>query len=427
VKRLLFLLFIIQGVVMGAVVEKINIKGVDIPLIFEEDNSLPIVELQIVFTNGGSLGDGNLSGLSRLSAKLLNEGTKKLGSTKFAKKLEDKAIHFSVGSGVETLNLNISSLKSEFSYGVSCVKELLSEPNYSKSAFSKIKTITLSEISSKESDFDYIASRNLMKNLFENTELANQATKESINKIKLSDIQNFIQNSVVLSGVNVVIGGDINKSEAIDAVKNLLNVLNVGELKSKNEIVASSKSKFFEELKDTKQAYIYFGSPYKLKANDKDIYKSKVASFILGAGGFGSRLMEEVRVKRGLAYSAYSRVELNRTHSYFTGYLQTKIDKQNEAITIVKEVIKNFVENGVNENELTQAKKFLLGSEPLRNETLSQRLSRTYIEYYKNLPFGYFDEELKLIESLSLEDLNSFIKEHNEILDLTFSVVSAKK
>jgi predicted Zn-dependent peptidase len=134
--------------------------------------------------------------------------------------------------------------------------------------------------------------------------------------------------------------------------------------------------------------------------------------------------MEEIRVKRGLAYSAYASLSQNLSHSDIKGHLQTKIDSQDEAIELVKEVIKKFVRDGVTSNELDQAKKFLLGSEPLRRESLHQRLNRAFMIYYKGFDSNYYQDELKKIESLKIEELNSFIKSHKEIENISLSIVT---
>jgi predicted Zn-dependent peptidase len=176
--------------------------------------------------------------------------------------------------------------------------------------------------------------------------------------------------------------------------------------------------------RETEQAYIYFGAPYHVREESEDFYKAKVATFILGTGGFGSRLMEEIRVKRGLAYSAYARVHASQSSNYLTGYLQTKLESMDEAKQTVKDVIAAFVNKGVTKEELEQTKKFLLGSEPLRVETLSQRLNRTFMEYYRGFPIGHSEAELQKIKELKLADLNAFIKEHKEILELSFAIVT---
>ena len=113
-----------------------------------------------------------------------------------------------------------------------------------------------------------------------------------------------------------------------------------------------------------------------------------------------------------------------KTNTYFSGYLQTKIESQDEAKKTVVEVIDTFVRDGVTQGELDQARKFLLGSEPLRVETLSQRLGRTFSEYYAGKPLGHSLQELELIRTLSLDQLNDFIKRHGEIRDLSYAIVT---
>ncbi len=161
-----------------------------------------------------------------------------------------------------------------------------------------------------------------------------------------------------------------------------------------------------------------------MTVDSEDYYKARVATFILGTGGFGSRLMEEIRVKRGLAYSAYATVNISNSSSYLSGYLQTKLESLDEAKKSVNKVFEEFIKKGVTQEELDQTKKFILGSEPLRVETMSQRLNRTFMEHYKGFTIGQTEHELKMIKKLQLKDLNQFIKEHKEILDLSFAIVT---
>ena len=151
----------------------------------------------------------------------------------------------------------------------------------------------------------------------------------------------------------------------------------------------------------------------------------KVAACVLGGSGFGSRMMEEVRVKRGLAYSAVMRLEAGKTLSYAKGYLQTSLKNEKDAQKLVQQVVDEFVKNGITEQELQEAKQYLLGSEPLRNETLSQRLGNAFSNYYKGLPLDFNAQILKDIQNLTLEQVNHYIQSHKEITKLTFSVVSA--
>ena len=396
-------------------------------LIHEEDKSLPIVSLQLVFEHSGAIANGEKAGLAKVVARLLGEGTKKDGPIAFAESLESKAIHLSASNGTETFVFELSSLKSEFQDGINAFKALLLDPNFTQESLDKVKTKMIGALLQKKNDFDYVAGVALKGLLFEGTDLAqpSSGTEESLKNITLDDVKNFYNEHIVQANAIAVVGGDISKKIANDDVTQLLDLLPEGQKVDLPHITVRQKAKEIILTKETKQAFVYFGSPLDLEVNDSDNYKARVAMYILGAGGFGSRLMEEIRVKRGLAYSAYARMSVSRSHSYVTGHLQTKLETGKEALDIVKAEFKRFVKDGVTQEELDGAKAFLLGSEPLRTETLSQRLSRTFMSFYKGLPLDSNEKELELIQALELSDLNSFIKDHKEILDL--SVVTVTK
>ena len=410
---------------MSATIKHIEIKGVQIPVIFEEQKALPILNLQLVFQNSGYIQDKNKSGLVNLSSKLLNEGTKELGATKFAEKLEENAISLAASNGFETFVIELSNLKEQSKKGIELLTALLKSPNYSQDTLNKLKTIQTGSLKRKENDFDYVSNNQLKSMLFKETALENPAsgTIESISKIELKDIENFITQTVCLENLIIVAGGDYELKEFEKLIKPLLETLNVGKKIELEKINFNSKKEEKVLIKDTQQAYIYFGSSFNIDSKDEENYKAKVASFILGGSGFGSRLMEEIRVKRGLAYSAYGSISINKSHSYFNGYLQTKNESAGEAKKLVAELIEDFVKNGVTNEELSAAKNFLTGSEPLRSETLSQRLSRAFTLYYRGLAPDYSQKELEKIQNLELKDLNEYIKSHNEINNLTFSIV----
>ncbi|MRI82858.1 MAG: peptidase M16 [Nitratiruptor sp.] len=411
---------------MSATLHFLDANGTKVPMIFEEDRSLPLVTLQLIFQKSGSIEDGNRSGLARLSAKMLAQGSRKLGNIGFAKALEERAIRFGTHAGVETLVVEMSALKEHFPRGIELLVELLRDPNLTKESLEQVKTTTIGALMRKRSDYDYIASVNLKRLLFEGTPLQNPSdgTPETIGQITLEDIRSFLATHLVQARAILLIGGDLDLNEARSFAKSLLAPLPPGSLEPLPFYNASDIPKEHLEKEPTQQAYIYFGAPYYVKIDDPDLYKSKVAMFILGSGGFGSRLMEEIRVKRGLAYSAYSFARVNKSHSYFTGYLQTKVENQEEARKLVQQIVEEFVQKGASQEELDAAKQFILGSEPLRNETLSQRLSRAFNEFYSGRPIGYSQKELEQIQSLTLQELNRFIKSHPEMTRLSYSIVT---
>ncbi len=423
--KILLTIFTIQGLLVSAIIKHITINNKQIPVIFEKQTTLPTFNLQLVFQNSGYIQDKNKSGLCDTTCSLLNEGTKKLGSIKFANKLESKAISLHTAHGFETLVIELSSLTDQYKNGMKLLDQLLKDPNYTQDTLNKIKTKSIGRLQRKENDFDYIAKNQLKTLLFKDTPLENpsKGTVKSINKIELNDIKEFINTNLTLNNLIIVVGGDVKFKNIKEDITKLIKNLPEGKKSKLQTIKASDIAQTKELLKDTQQAYIYFGSPFDMDSNDENVYIAKVASFILGGSGFGSRLMEEIRVKRGLAYSAYGMVSINKSYSYFTGYLQTKLESAKEAQEIVKSEIKKFVKNGVTKEELESAKKFLQGSEPLRTETLSQRQNRAFQLYYKGLPLDYPKIELEKIQNLSLNKLNKFIKKHDEINNLSFSIV----
>ncbi len=413
---------------MAATIEELKVKDINVPIVFEKDERLPLVTMQFIFQNSGSIADTKKAGLAKFSSKIMNEGTKELGSSAFAEELESRAIHISASTGKETFVIEVGCLKEEFDNGLKYFELLLQDPNLTKESIKKVKTTTLGSLARKESDFDYVASNELKALLFEGSVLANPSdgTVESVESIELDDVKEFLAQNLVSSKLIVAIGGDVDLKEAKSKISKIIASMSKGEASDvkKYEVAKEIKEKVL--TKETQQAYIYFGSPYDISVNSEDYYKARVATFILGAGGFGSRLMEEIRVKKGLAYSAYASLHVSKSSSYMSGYLQTKLDSLEDAKTSVKKIVADFVKEGVTEEELEQTKKFLLGSEPLRVETMSQRLHRTFMEFYNGQELGNSLKELEKIEKLKLEDLNAFIKSHKEILDMSFAIVTKR-
>lgn len=400
----------------------LNAKKVQIPFIFEENNDLPVIFLRLVFANAGKAYEGAPAGLARMFARLLNEGA----DEGFFKELDFYAINFESSSGFESFELSISCLKEHFKFALKKLAQLLEKPRFDETLLRKLKTTALGELATRNSDFDYIAKRLLNKSVFECDEfaLSNDGDEKSIEKISLKDLQNFHKQHINLSNLIIIAGGNATSAQMQGSLAPVLEILGVGEKHGTKKFTLCAKAK--DEIcvrKDSEQAYIYFCTPFTLEFSDKNTHLAKLALFILGAGGFGSRLMEEVRVKRGLAYSAYAMLDLSQCYKRVFGYLQTKNESANEAKELVKSVFADFVKKGVTQNELTQAQNFLIGSTPLRYESLEKRLGVAYNEFYQGLELGAFKKELEQIRTATLSELNAFIKAHAEITQISFASV----
>lgn len=395
-------------------------KNLNIPLLYEFDSSMPVVNFKLIFKASGSVANGKFPGLANLVAKMLNEGTSKLGVSEFANLLELKAVNLSVFSGFETFGFEINTLKENFDYGLNLLTNLLKDPNFTQKTLDKIKTLIKGEIASNNTDFDYLSRTELNRLLYENTSLEYPqiGTLESIDKISLNDVKEFF-NALFLDNLFIVLAGDIK--ENID-LNELLNCFKNGNKNNLAFIKTSDEKKLSFVKKQVEQAYIYFGAPYDVEKDE--IFKANVAIFIFGSSGFGSRLMEEIRVKRGLAYSIYARADFGLSSSKIWGYMQTKNESKDDATRVIKSEFLKFVKDGVSQDELNNAKNFLLGSVVLQKETMFGRINIKQKEFYMGEEFGEFERTLEKIKALNLDDLNKFIKAHDEILNLSFSVVS---
>ena len=424
-KKIVILLLALQGALMATTINEIQFKDTKIPVIFEEGKYIPIISIQLIFKNAGHLSNTK-DGLASLSANILNEGTSKDGSIKFATKLDSHAIEIGASVGRESFVIEVSSLKSEFGYAMDRLVELLKDPNYTKEALSQIKHQKLGWIRGKKSDFDYIAGTSLRAILFKDTSLsrAYEGTVESVEDISLKDIQKFISLHLGYNNMIALVGGDIEFEEAEKYLDRVIKLFPKIEPKKLQTLHASNKKETKEIYEDTQQAYIYFGSPFNFSYSNQDQHKAQIAEYLLGGGGFGSRLMEEIRVKRGLTYGVYASLRRTKSVSYLSGYMQTKLSTQNEAKKLIQEVVDNFVAHGITQKELDETKQFLLGSEPLRTETLSQRLGRAYNDYYNDKLLNFTTQKLKKIEEVTLKEINEFIKSHKELSDLSFSIVT---
>lgn len=390
-----------------------EICGQKVPLVYEFDESTPLVSLRLVFKNAGKIAC-KIPGTAYLLAKMLEEGAK--GDEDFCKKLEIKGIELSAQAGAESFSIALLCLKEHFAYALKMLNELLAAPKLEKECFELVKTKTLGRISASKSNLDHQAKLMLNSLIYENHPFgfSKHGDEKSLAEIKLSDIESFFKENLILENLFIVLGGNAKASEL------KLNFVSRGEVKFfGNSYIQTDLYK--EQKMPSEQAYIYFAAPFYV-ADDKQ-YKAKVATFILGSSGFGSRLMEEIRVKRGLAYSAYAKNIFSLYKGGVFGYLQTKNENKDEAIKLVKEIFFDFTSEGIKKAELESAKNFLLGSEALAKETLFKRLNIAQHEHYMGYKLGQSDKDLESIKALSLKELNAFIAAHTEICSLSFAVI----
>ncbi len=379
-------------------------------LIYEKDQ-LGRTVFEIIFKNTGSIYAKD--GAAYMLFHILNTKGTKSKKEKFYSLLEERAVHISANTNREFSTISSVFLNEKSSYAQNMLTELLKEPNLTQEAFEKAKKEISAKKENLKNNYDYIASKNLFKAIFIDTPLEKPVIGENTEDITPEDLKEHF--SYCSKNAAVFVNG--GKKIGIDT---FINILPQKEIKK--DLFFQPKTSHIEEKRDVEQSFIYFASPFDIK--NSELYLAKIATFILGAGGFGSRMMEEIRVKRGYAYSAYATNEFKKSYNILKGHLQTKLENTTDAVNLVKEMINEFTQKGITLEELQSAQKFLTGSEPLRNETLNQKLMRKFNEYYFDLGEGYYKKELELIKNTSLDEVNDFIKRHSEINNLSFSIVT---
>jgi len=380
-------------------------------IIFEKDDlGRSIVE--IIIKNSGSI--YSRPGVAYFLTHIFNTKGTKDKKEKFYSLIEKHAIELHASVNREFLSISLKFLNKKETLALKYLKELLTSPNITQESIDKSISEIKAKIENRKNDNDYIASINLYKQIFKNTPLEYPILYEKIDEITLQEIKEFY-NTLFQKEIIVLNGG---KKVTLDAVISLFS-----PKQEKDQFFKPKKSKDVYYKKEVKQSFIHFASPFEVDYH-KSLHLAKIATFILGSGGFGSRIMEEIRVKRGYAYSAYATNNFKKSYKLLSGYLQTKLENTDDAIRLVKNIIKDFQTNGITQEELDQAKRFLIGSEPLRSETLSQRLLKKFNEVYLNLDSNYYQKELDLIKKTSKEEINNFLLNHNELNEITFSIVT---
>lgn len=399
---------------------KINIKDTKVPLLYEFDNSMPVVKLKLVFKNCGTLKNRAYCE-SRILEEIFGYGSL-VKKDKFFLELETKAISLLAYSSLEYFAFEIDCIKEQFNFAFEMLTELINNPNFDSKILNEIKIQMQSEILSNKMDFDYVASTNLNSILHKDTNLG--ATDDDIlNGLKLitiDDIKKFYEDNFMLSNLVIMLGGDIKDDLNFN---DILNRFKIGQKYQIPYVKTSSSCNMIQiKEKNTQQAYIYFGAPFNIQK--EELHYAIPAISILGSSGFGSRLLENIRVKHGLAYSIYVTHIYKLSNIKLTGYMQTKNENKDKAIELIKKEFKDFIENGVTKQEFKNTKNFILGSSVFLKETMFKRFDLRFQEFYLGLGLRAYDEIYQKISDLELKDLNSFIKRHSEILNLSFSLVS---
>lgn len=394
----------------------------DVRVVLEDDSFCEFVAIDLLFGSCGSMYDDK-HGECALLVEILDAGTKTQGLKKFHSKLEQRAISIDVSATKENIMIEVVALKEHANFAINSLVELLSDPNISDDEIKKAKLVLASEYLGLESDYKHVSKRTLEELILPKDLARGFLPKpDELESVSASDLEQKIKKVLNTKNMFIGFGGGIDKDFCVKSTKKITSCLSGARAQRQKRVDLSSQPQYKSVAKNTNQAFVSFGSAFSHENSQEHF--SSVASFIVGGSGFGSRLMEEVRVKRGFAYSVYARFNVYKSYACFSGALQTSLENEKKAIELTKKIVEEFIKKGARKDELTKAKKFILGSEPLRNEKMSQRLKTALIDVYMGKKHNYSKEILKKIQEMELKSLNNFLRTHEEVLALSFGVVN---
>ena len=406
------------SVISARAAEIVPIRSVTtngITVLFLEQHFIPTVEIHALVKVGSAQDPPDKAGLANLTASLLDEGTVTRTSRQFAEQIDFVGGSLEAHAAEDFTTASARVLKKDADLGFALLADMLQHPAFHKQDFERVRAQILGEIMSDDDDPGNVAMKAFHQLIFHGHPYSWPAhgTEETLNKITVADIQQFHAREYLPNQTILVIVGDLTQEQATALVQAHFGSWKKGPpspyMLKKPAPIERKMVQLIE--KDLTQSTIVLGHTGISRTNP-DYYALTVMNYILGAGGFSSRLMESIRDKQGLAYGIMSHFDTRLMPGAFFINLQTRTDVTNQAITGVLTEIRGIREAPVSDQELNEAKSFIIGSFPLRVDS-SAKLANVLaqVEFY-NLGLDYFTHYPKAIEKVTKDDVLRVAKQY---------------
>ncbi len=409
---IIFMLFIVMFSANSFAADKVlDIKEITtdkgIKIWYVEDKSLPIISMSFGFKGAGAVNErADKQGLVQLLSNTMDEGAGKYNSQEFQKILADNSISLYFSSNRDDFTGNLKTLSKYRDKAFELLKLAINEPRFDEEAVSRMKQANIARIKSSLSNPEWIAARIMNDVAYNGHPYAQNSggTIKTIENIKIDELKKYTKTYFGKNNLMIAVTGDIGEDELKTRIDDIFGDLDDVKISDKEKIsIKSSGEIIFYEM-DIGQSVIRIYQNG-IDKNHPDYQAAKVMNHILGGGGFGSRLTEEVREKRGLTYGIYSGFISMDYADLFKISTSTKNESVNEAIAIIKTEINKISENGVSQKELDDARNYLLGSLPLSLSS-TDRISALMLNLQlSGRTADYLDIRKKEIENLKIEDI----------------------
>ena len=424
-KRCLALLVLLLSTPAGAVtVERVVSPG-GIEAWLVQDHSNPIIDVEVSFAGGTSVDPANRPGLAAMSAALLDEGAGDLPSQAFQGRLEELAVEMSFDSGKDNFRAHVKTLTLNRDAAFDLFRLALTHPRFDRDAVERIRAQTLDELARSRQDPDAMAAHEWFRLMFPNHPYGRDSDGDaaSVKAIRKTDLQAYVTNTLARSAMIVGVAGDITPQDLAPLLDRVFGTLPAQQHVGIVAEVAPTGDGGVKVLPlNIPQSVAIFGQPG-LKRDDADWFPALVMNYILGGGGFSSWLTEEVREKRGLAYSVYSHLEPLRHTGLVVGAVATRNEKLAQSLDLIKSQWARMRDQGPSDPEIEDAKTFLTGSFPLQLDSTAQVASLMLQLQLDHLGTDYLDHRSALIQAVTKDDIRRVAQRLLNPEALTFVVV----
>lgn len=377
--------------------------GIEAYLISEP--SIPFMSMSIHFAGGSALDPAGKEGLAYMISGLLDEGAGELDSLAFRTELEDLAIRLSFDAQRDSFTGTLKTLTENRDRAFELLRLSLTEPRFDAEPVERIRNQIEASLRRSSEDPDYVASLTWFETAFAGEPYGRpvRGTLETVAGLEVADFQRFVAERLAKDNLTIGVAGDVTAEELGALLDQAFGDL---PATSKPVDIATIELKGGEtiyERREVPQSQVMFGESG-LARDDPDYYAAYVANHILGGGGFTSLLTEEVREKRGLAYSVYSYLYPLDHSPIWLGGLGTSNASVEEALEIVRQQVQHLADGDISQEQLNDAKTYLTGSFPLRL-TSNDRIARTLVGMQvDDLGIDYLEQRNSFIEAVTLED-----------------------
>lgn len=380
---------------------------------FVESHDLPILDIDASFAAGGVYAPAGKTGLAGLTHGLLDGGAGDLDEEAISARLSDIGARMggSVDDDRAAVTLRTLSYPKEREAALDLMRLVMTQPAFPETVLAREKARTIAAIQEADTKPDAIAAKRFAAAIYPGHPYGASATAETVGRIGRDDLVAFHRDYYSAKRATVSIVGDVSREEAERIAQRLTESLPAGIPETPLPAVTLPKAETVKVAHPATQSHIHVGLPA-VKRGDPDYFALIVGNYTLGGGGFVSRLMKEVREKRGYAYSVYSYFAPKRLAGPFEIGLQTKREQAGDALKVASDVLAGFIKDGPTAAELAAAKKNLIDGMALRIDSNAKLLGHLSTIGFFGLPLTYLDDFPVKVAAVTAQDVREAFARH---------------